>query len=61
MQRLYFCNDRLNISRLYYYFDKDFFVLSDKVDSIAKYINKKRTIDFTAWSEFVCFYYVFWQ
>ena len=53
-----FCNDRTNLSRLYYYMSEDLFCLSNRVENIVKSINRKVNIDFTAWSEFVSFYYV---
>ena len=56
--KIHFYNDKTNISRLYYCITDDAFYLSSSVDKIVKNIDIMLNIDFTAWSEYICFYYV---
>ena len=56
--KIRFFNDRMNISRLYYYFDEEMLIISDKVNRIVEHLHKKLSLDLQAWAEFFCFYYV---
>lgn len=57
-ETIYFQNDRMNLSRLYYFWNENLLIISDKVSSIVQYVKEKLTIDYFAWAEFFCFYYV---
>ena len=56
--KIYFCNDKNNISKLYYIINDNELYISNSVDNIVKCTDKKLNIDFTAWAEFACLYYV---